>query len=253
MDLSSAKPDDVIRPECLESYKNFHQNIFGRLTHVNTSIRIYETISLYHYPLNHIYMHGTFWVMVYWNFLYSSIVLLNGLVKDPDSDALTLLKLKNLIRNKWLKDGNEIKESFSKKLKEARFSSEINEICTQIERMRHKVVAHRSYDVEQEQIHEIPGVSFPQLKKVLQSAEQLFAICSFGVECFTNLYWPSITEPEPKAEDVVKILDLVVKDSHWLNQPERHGVHWEGIRVHKDKHDIEELNKWRRKYGMTPA
>jgi len=252
MDVSTKKPEDVIRPESLEAYKTAHGNIFGRLVHINTSIRIIETISSYQYPLRHIYMHGTFWTMVYWNFLYTVIVLLHGIVNDDLSNTLSLKRFKNLIRKDWLKRDDCIQASFSKQLREAKFSSGINSICNRIERMRHNVVAHRNYSVE-EGLPDFPGVSFPDIKKVSQSAGELFSACSFGVECFTNLYWPSIQEPEPNAKDVMEILDLLVKNSHWLNQPERRGPHWESIREFKNKKDLAELNVWREKYGFKPA
>ena len=59
--------------------------------------------------------------------------------------------------------------------------------------------------------------------------------------------------PEPPAEDVQEILDLLMKNSAWLNMPEKRKEFWINIREHKDKEDIVEMNKWRMKYGMRPA
>jgi hypothetical protein len=254
MDLSTVKPEDVIKKEYLGSYTNLHQNIHFRMVHINTSIRIFDTITKY--PLKHLYgsSQGIFWEMVYWNFLYSSIVLLHGLVNDEEKpDTLTIFKLKNRILSRWLKDNQEIKNTFKERSKQAVFSKEIEQIAQKIKGVRHTVIAHRLFDHNKELPLEVAGVSFAELTIVFQATEKLFKICSFGVDCGTNFYWPTMTDPNPPAEDVVDIFDMIIKNSSWLNRPEHRGHYWAEERIYRDKAELEELNLWRQKYGLPSA
>lgn len=253
MNLDTAKPEDVIKKEWLNSYTNFHKDIYHRLVHINTSIRIFDTIR--QYPLYPLYgpNQGIFWHMVYWNFLYSSIVLLHGLVNDEGPDVLTISRFKNLLQQKGLIDDSTIKDLFKKRVKEAEFSAKNDDICKKIEAMRHTVIAHRLFDEENGCISSVPGVAFEEISKVCQAIEKLFAVCSFGVECITNFYLPTMTDPHPPAEDVKDILDLLIKNSCWLNHPEHRGDFWLSERQQRSTSELEELNLWRQKFGLPRA
>jgi len=102
MDNYSKQPEEVIYHDFIDAYKCWHKNIWGRLTHVNTNLQILETIS--QYPLRNIYggPQDVFWILVYWNFIYASVVLLHGLIKDQAPDTINMNRLKNLLLTKWL-------------------------------------------------------------------------------------------------------------------------------------------------------
>jgi hypothetical protein len=45
-------------------------------------------------------------------------------------------------------------------------------------------------------------------------------------------------------------MDLLIKNSLWLNHPERRVRFWQSERQYKSPEQIEELNKWRKKFGL---
>lgn len=251
IDFSIAKPEEVIRQEYLKNYQELHKDIYNRLVHVRTSLIIIDTIRKY--PLDMLYGpgEGIFWNMIYWNFLYSTIVLLHGLIIDEFSEALTLPRLRNLLAKDWIQ--RDIVPDFYERLRDVKFDEEVSQIKAKIRSMRHHIVAHRLFDTTKMLPLNVTGVSFHELKKINKESEDLFKCCSFGMEYLTSLYWPRIEKPDPTADDVEEIIELLLKNSSWINSPEKQGPFWEGIKEHIDKKDIEEMNRWRQKFGMSIA
>lgn len=250
-DITAKKPEEVFTSEFLPAYTQLHQDIWRRLIRVDANLQILETIG--RYPLHHLYgwPNNIFWTMVFWNFLHISVVLLHSLV-DETTGAHTLRNFKNIVREHLLTDS--LKAVYRRKLRETKLSKQLEPTRKKIASMRHTVIAHRFLD-DQEHLKppHVEGVSVSELRKVFEDIKRLFEACCFGSDYLTSLYPPTAPGHKPPEKDIEKILDLIVKNSPWLNQPERRGAFWPGIKQHKDPKDIEELNLWRKKFGLPPA
>lgn len=251
MDIDQHILEKVICPDCILQYKNLHENIWHRLTHINTSIQILEKLE--HFPFHHIYTphKNVFWSMVFWNYLYTSIVMLHAIINDQINDALTLPRFKNLLRNDWLLPQEIYK--LDAKLKLCKFSKNIEILKDRTRNMRHKIIAHVTFEANTGIIPEVPGLSISELRQLYTSVHQLFEVCCFGFEYRTSLYVSDVTNVKPKTEDIDEILSLVLKNSPWINQPELQPAFWPDIRKHKSKEEIDELNHWRHNLGMPDA
>ena len=252
MDITNKKPKDVIKPEYVEAYAALHKDICDRLTHLNTNITILETIQ--NFPFHHFYAphENIFWTMVYWNFLHMSEVLLYTLVSDDGKDAHTLLKFKSTVLKHLLTES--LKTAYHKKLSETKLSKQLKPIRKKIAEIRNAVIAHRLLD-EQGCLRadKISGVSLSELRAVFEDVEKLFEACCFGSQYISNLYTGGTVGGKPVEKDIDNLLDLIVKDSYWLNEPECNKPFWPAIKQHTDPQEVDELNVWRRKFGLPDA
>jgi len=250
--LTTKKPEEVFVPDFLPIYTQLHQDIWFRLIHVDANLQILEAIG--RFPLHHLYapQNNIFWTMVFWNFVHMSVILLYSLVSDETKEAHTLPKFKNTVLNHLRTDS--LKLSYCKKLSQTKLDKQLAPIRKKIIRMRHEVVAHRFLDTQGrlKALH-IEGVSVPELRKVFEDIKRLFEACCFGCEYFTTLYPPAVPGYKPPEKDIEQILNLIIKNSYWLNQPERRAPFWQQLKPYKSIGYIEELNEWRTKFNLPPA
>jgi len=251
-DVTGKKPEEVFTPDFLPTYTQLHHDIWRRLIHVDANLQILETIV--RYPLRHLYapQNNIFWPMVFWNFVHISVVLLHSLVSDQTKGAHTLPKFRNSVLNHLRTDS--LKSAYRKRLSQTKLDNQLDIIRKKIASMRHQVVAHRILDAHGSLIApRLGGVSVPELRKVFEDIKRLFQACCFGSEYFTSLYPPKAPEHKPPEKDIEKILNLIIKNSYWLNQPERRAPFWDIQKRYRTLADIEELNLWRKKFGLPPA
>jgi len=249
--FNTKKPEEVIKPEFLETYKTLHSDIWNRLVQVHTNIIILEKIKKF--PFEHIYalQENIFWTMVNWNFLYVTIVFIYNLTNDKGYEKHTLLSFKNKVLQ-WMKESG--KQAYQNKLKNNKFSKKTKEILDKVAKMRSKVIAHRILNRQDGLMSkDVEGVTLAEVSQAYDDVEKLFRDCSFGGDYLTTFYIPGIFGGKPITKDIDELLDLIVKNSFWLNQPERRAPFWPLIRQHRDPKDIEELNFWRRKFDLPDA
>ncbi|MGA2092371.1 MAG: hypothetical protein ABSH16_03045 [Sedimentisphaerales bacterium] len=246
MSINEKKPEDVLKPEFIQKYKELHEDIWHRLVETNTTITILEKIQ--NFPFQHIYAPGEniFWTTVSWDFLHIVIVFLHALVKDQGKNAHTLNVFKNKIV-KWLKDSE--KEAYFKKIEDAKFSQSTKAVLDKITNMRHQLLAHRLLD-ENGYLLNPGGIVVSEIRSAYDDVEKLFNMCSFGARYVCNFYTNDTVGGKPIEKDIDQLLDLIVKDSYWLNQPERYPMRWQCAKDARTKPEIAELNKWRQKFGL---
>jgi hypothetical protein len=250
MDINNKRPEDVLKPEFVQAYEVLHKDIWGRLIHVNTNLTILEKIQ--NFPFHHIYspQGNIFWTMVYWNFLYISIAFLHTLTTEQ-GDQHTLTRFRNRILNDWINDA--YRAEYQECLKNAKLDRCLDPIRTKIDKMRNKVIAHRILDKSQLCVSRVEGVKIAELRQVYEDIEKLFRACSFGVQYINNFYVGGTIGGKPVKEDIDELLDLILQNSYWLNEPERDKDFWPAIREKMSREDVAELNEFRKKLGMPPA
>ena len=251
MDIHSKRPEDVLKPEFVQAYEKLHEDIWGRLIHVNTNLTILEKIQ--NFPFHHIYspQANIFWTMVRWNFLYISIAFLHSLTTDQDNEKHTLTRFANRILNDWINDTD--KTAYQKQLKQTKLDKNLRTIRAKIAAMRNKVIAHRLLDSDGSRVIDVEGTTLAEVRQASEDLEKLFRVCSFGTQYISNFYIGGTIGGKPVKEDIDELLDLILKNSYWLNEPEREKDFWPAIRKTMSEKDIAELNEFRKKFGMPPA
>jgi len=254
MEMISATPEEVLRAEKLQSYRELHEDLWDRLIQLHHTIITLEKMEEFPFDLFYPRTEMTFWRTVDWNFLQMAVNLLYGLVDDRTRDAHTLTKFKNKILQ-WVKP--EYKEDYQRVLKQAKLNHKAKHIRDRVKQLRHKIVAHRLLARQTGLPHgDVPGISISELRELYDSIEALFVVCCFGEAYLTTTidYHPEATiggQPVPSSID--KLLQLVARHSHFVNEPEEEGSRWPVLRKHKSAAELGVLNEWRRKFGLPDA
>jgi hypothetical protein len=175
------------------------------------------------------------------------IVLIHSLVKDQVPDAHTLPKFKNKIVNEWLK--NSEKAEYLKKLQKAKFDHITKNIIEKTADIRNQLLAHRIIDPDGH-LSDPHSVKISEIRRAYDSIKKLFRSCSFGAEYECTLYPNETYRGKPIERDIDHLLDLIVKDSDWLHEPELMKEFWTDRRRIRSQEEISELNEFRKKYGM---
>jgi hypothetical protein len=242
------KPEQVIKCEFLQEYDAAHNDIWHRLVQVNTSIQIIEIVASY--PIVYLFApsEAVFFDLLYWNFNYTCIVMLHALLSD--SNGFTIQHFSDKLKKLWLID-NEI-ESFVSRLDKFCFTDKSDEIRSRLSKIRNKIIAHRDRKIVNETL-KIPGLAITDLRTLYNETEALFCVCSFHSEYVTTLYTRGTVGGKPIQKDIEYMMDLLIKNSHWLNKPERRDQFWQSQKKYEPPEQIAELNKWRNKFGMTES
>jgi hypothetical protein len=171
------------------------------------------------------------------------------MVNDRGSDAHTLPRFKNNVRN-WLRDSE--REEFNRILEKYKFDQTTKNILANIGSIRKKVLAHRLFD--NHNIFSDPGgITVSEIRHANNDVENLFNACSFGKEYDTTLYPTGTCGGKPIEKDIDRLLDLVIKNSNWLNQPELMKEHWPDIRQGLSEEQLRALNTCRERFCLPPA
>ena len=244
------KPEDIIDSDYLLTYKEHHKDLYDRLVRLDTSIIILEKMAKFNFDLFIGLKEMSFWQMVYWNFKDISIIIICGLMTDKGKNTHTLTKFKNdILKN--IKP--ELKYSFQKKIKTTKFNERLKEMSERAENIRNQFVAHRLFRENTKQLTEdAGGLAVSELRLLFQQINKLFQTCSFGSEYGTALmdFMDTTVGGKPTQSHLDDIFDLIVKDSYFLNEPEKNDYYWESLKKYKSPEEIEILNFYRKKFGM---
>lgn len=250
MEISDIKPEEIIESAYTQEYNELYNDIWGRLIHVHTNIIILECIEEFAFERFYGPQENIFWKMIYWNFLYVAIVFLHGLTNDQGGEKHTLARFKNRLLE-WIKP--TLREAYREKLKSVKFSEEIKRIGDKVTEMRHKVIVHRILSQEKGlAVEDVEGVTVSEIRRYYDATEELFHACSFGSEHSTTFipYYEETCNGKPVEKDIDKLLNLIVKDSYWLNEPELKKEFWSILRETKSEEEIRELNEYRKRFRM---
>ena len=238
---------EVLKPECVAEYETAHADIYHRLIDINTSIEILETIACF--PLKHLLdPYEPFFQTLYWNFTSTCVVMLHALLEGTEPFGIQQFK-KHLVRD-WLPEHEQ--QALTSRLRGVRFTKEAERIKDHAAALRHKVIAHRDLEVVSGSF-EILGLAIRDLRVLYSGTEALFGACCFRTEYVTSLYPPGTVGGRPVERDIERFMKLLLRDSEWLMQPERHGQRWPEMRKRMSQADLDELNHWRVQLRLPEA
>jgi hypothetical protein len=61
------------------------------------------------------------------------------------------------------------------------------------------------------------------------------------------------SDRDPETADIDRVLDLIARNSNFVNLPERRSGTWSNLREHTSPEQLAEMNRWRQKFGLPPA
>ncbi len=253
--LARRKPEDLFTAEFAKKYQTLHHDIWYRMIQLHGTLYSLEKLKEFAFEYLYDPNHMEFWRLVDANFFGMCIVLLNGLVNDRGSDAHTLRSFKNMcIKAQW--SDPQLKKLLEATLKEREFDANLQNIAERVKRIRTIHIAHRLKDKQTGLFtQQLEGVSLTELRQLFDGAHALFGALSFGTSYVTLSmdYAPSTTGGQPNPTSLDKVLDAVLRDSYFVNQPERLGPSWPDHRKLMDTRDLQMMNDLRRRIGLPDA
>jgi hypothetical protein len=251
--LAEMKPEDLF-PENAEQYQCLHIDLWMRINRVNETIFTLEQLE--QFPFDSIYApnHMEFWNLVADNFGAMSIVLLHALLKDSGKDAHTLNKFRNIIAG-WQWADQTMCNHFCETLRERIFDSQVNEFSEKISTIRHNSIAHRLVDEVSGFPTEHTRIKLHEVKEVFEAAHALFGALSFGTTYATlsGDLMPSTINGKPTRTCLDGVLDAVLRDSSFVNQPERRQQWWQVEREYISEEQLKAMNELRSRVGLPEA
>ena len=263
-DFRSAKESDVLEGTQLQPYKSARDSLCPHLVYLNSSLYILRVLQ--EYPLDYILgadQKYFFWLTRF-SLTQTSILTIAKLYDDSGRDVLTLTKFKDKILTDYLKA--EYKEKFCCFLRQSKFTSEIEQIKKKVKHIRNTRIAHlipvnRTTDSS---VQKDLKVSLSVQKDLKVSLEEMEKICSslnnlFQLLCFSNGYMllfapyhPGVKRPKgvDSKPDILYFLDLIAKDSFFVNMPETQGERWHEYRERMGENALEVLNRLRKSSGL---
>ena len=142
---------------------------------------------------------------------------------------------------------------FQPRLADCRFDTHLESLLERIKRIRDQRIAHplgnkKTGDLK----NQLVGVRFPELKELFVAAKSLFDALSFGskYETLAGDLMPSKVGGKPTRTCLDKVLDAVIRDSAFVNQPEWKSQWWRDKRKLMAPETLRIMNELRKRVGL---
>jgi hypothetical protein len=229
-----------------------HENLLHRVADIHGTIVMLE--DLQEFPFGYLYRLGEmeFWRLVFRNFGETAIVGMHALVNDQEPGSLTLSSLnREVMQAPCLDEKNKL--LFQEIMRENKFDGFAKRIAERVRLIRHNFAAHQIVDTQRGLPKEtLASVRLGDLRKLFDAAHSLFGALSFG-SAFVTLRGdlaPSFGG-KPSKTCLDRLLDAVLRDSDFVNQPERRKEHWELDRQFMNPERLGIMNRLRKRIGLS--
>lgn len=254
-ELAERKPEELFEAPFAERYKRLHENLWFRISRVHGTLCTIEQLE--QFPFDYLYgpMDMEFWRLITDNFIDIVILMLDGLVNDKGNDVHTILWFHDdIMRGPWL--CKEKRELLQQTLKERKFDDSIEIIAKRVKEIRDNFIAHQLIDRQSGSPKEaIAGVSLKELRQLFDAVHSLFGALSFGSAYCTlsGDMIPGTIGGKPTRTCLDKVLDAVLRDSFFVNQPELRKEWWFIDRQCMTAEKIQLMNDLRKRIGLPEA
>lgn len=253
--LANSRPEELFEAGFLERYRCLHNDLWRRIIRVHGTLHTLEQLK--EFPFEYIYARGEmeFWRLVIVNFLDIACLRLHGLVGDKGEDVHTIPSFRDdIIKAPWL--CCEKLDLLKQTLRERKFDAAVRSIEERVKGIRDNCIAHQLFDKQTASPKEpLAVVSLEQLRQLFQATHSFFGALSFGSAYATLAgdLMPGMVGGRPVPTCLDDVLDAVLRDSDFVNQPERRAEWWPGNCECMPVEQLEVMNKLRKRIGLREA
>lgn len=251
-ELAKCKPEDLFHPPQVKLYKQLHADLWDRFIQVHGTILTLEKLA--DFPFNYLYGPNDmeFWRLVIVNFYEIACLKLDGLVSDTGSDAHSIIHFKNTIM-KWDWRDPEKHVVFRQILQRRKFDQQTISIANRVHKIRNIRIAHRLLDSQSSLLQYLQeGINLGDLRQLFDAAHALFGAISFG-SAYCTLPMDFMSETiggQRKRSCLDQVLDAALRDSDFVNYPERRAQYWKLEREHWPPQRLRVMNQLRQRIGL---
>lgn len=249
--LADKDPKEIINESAWEEYSRGLRLIWIELARLNTSLYILRR--LIDFPEDIIARgRGDFMEHIGSVLYESSLLVLSKLITDRGRDLHTLGQFRNLILKEYLKE--DYRRDFQASLRLTSFDKTNATLVARVKNLRNGFVAHLPRSLLDTQSDPLPTITFEELQELAQAVNAQFRVVCFNAEykLLPLVYLPEVRAANPTMPppDIEYILDLVMRDSFFVNMPERKPRAWQHRRKAMTPEKLDLLNKYRRRFGL---
>ncbi len=252
MNIREASPKDLIESSWYETYEDHVELIWEQLIRLNSSIFILENLLSFPFDL---FLPGPryFWNLVEEALFETCVMTIWRVAVDSSfEEGLTIRQLKNEILQHLNSDEN--REEFKRLLRKVNFDQAIARVEPVIREIRHSYIAHFHLEKHVNPPPEERVLLFSEVQKFRDALNSLFELLCFGHGKATLPfeYHPDLRYPKAnRFTDIELLLDNVAQYSPLLNMPEQNPTQWVHTREKLKDQEIEMLNKYRVRFGLS--
>ncbi len=241
--------EDVLEAGFVDEYKRGIQFFHSHLVELHTNIFILEKVLVFPFRL----LAGPdqiFFRQVIINFYDVSILTITRVAADQAGDLFTLPRFKNTVVQ-HIKDAHQ--EPFRKQLREVRFDEETEELLARARAIRNHRIAHITQQFAsnffQRPLEQL-GFNLGELKSLRDRLTALFRALAINA---TYRMLPIGYDTDTSQSDIEQLLDGIANKSRILRMPEQQPEFWQTYRLPSlTDAEKEQINIYRRKFGLTP-
>lgn len=253
--LADQKAAQLFSPDFAELYERLHHDIWERIFNLHGTIYTLEQLA--EFPFDYLYGPNEmeFWWLIYRNFGEMAIIQLHSLVNDTGNDSHTIRSFKNqIVGGPWLLTNKC--ELLTETLRARKWDDEIESVTQRVRRIRNHRIAHRLLDRSTGQPKEnLVGITLKELRSLFDAVHSSFGALSFGAGYSTLVgdLAPGTVGGKPTPTCLDLVLDAILRDSHFVNQPELRAEYWPVEREDMAPAKLQQLNDFRRRVGLPDA
>lgn len=248
MELQEIAPKDLIESTWLDSYEQNIDALWWQLVRLDSTIFVLEKIISFPFDLFLPLPKRHFWNLVENTLFEMCVLIIWKVAVDNKEEGLTLQQIKNKILQHLRKE--DYRDQFRRALKNVDFEKTVSTFKHKITHIRHNYIAHFNLNANvnptPEQIRE-RTLLFPELKKYRDIIKSFFDLLCFGHRKALK----PIEYEYDNCSDIEQLLDNFAKDSALLNLPEKEPDYWPIHRENLSEQELEILNKYRTKFGLS--
>ncbi len=238
--------DDTFAAEYNQAMKAF----FSHLVKLNINIYIVERI--FAFPID-LLSGGNpnkriFFRQVIDNFLDQSVLLITKLVYDQGSGQKPSYTLKTLNNKANRLVADERREYLRQQFDAVDFKQKTANLLEKAGNIRNHRIAHFTPDTilgSFDQTTQPERLLFSEIKSLRDALNAYYKAFTFGADC--HMLPRSYKDND---SDIAWLLDSAAKNSFVLNMPEQDPKKWERERQRCTKDEIDQLNHYRREFGL---
>lgn len=250
MELDNLRVDQIILDKELDDYDKMVIVVWDEIVILRSNFIIIEKIVKF--PFSTFGLNdsnsSSFWSNVFVALFESCINKIWNLVYDRPGQYLTLITLREAIRERFIKE--DFKEAFNQKISSIKFESKIKELEKKIIGLRHNIISHLQpkFNLNRGSQYNRYAVNLTELEQIILTADQLFQVLCFHSKG-TLLVDFLRSQNGVNYSDVDGIFESVVKNSDVYKMPDEQSGFWPSYKENLSETAIDIINKYRKKFG----
>jgi hypothetical protein len=246
MIFADKSPEQVLRPEGLDEYRQGAEVLSEQLVYLHSNVALLEQMS--RFPMRFYDAPEALLEFLAANLFEYSLVIVHRIWHDTDQDSFTLRRWRDFTAQA-IKP--EYSDALHKRLRQVRVAEEHDMVLEKIKSLRNRCLAHVDRQFHFEPDQRDGPVTLSDLRSVASRLGDIYNALSFGSQThFVLVQFSTGTENGWHGGEFGHVLDLIAFSSRYITAYDEDRSFWfRHFYPDLDADDVKALNKLRRRHG----